>query len=272
LDDLSPRAARYLAEADRIVAEDTRRARTLLSHLGIEGKPLERLDAQVEARGVDKWLERLEAGERIALVSDAGTPGVSDPGATLVRRAAERGVAITPLPGASAVLAALSVSGFAGDRFRFIGFLPRAGRERRDALELLAATEETALLFEAPSRMTETLQTLARAMPDRDAMIAREITKLHEELLRGTLSELAEREHERAWRGEITVALGPHAAGPREPLDATELDVRIDAVLAQGRRAKDVAKALSLETGWSARSIYERISARRNEPKAGVDE
>lgn len=262
LEDLSPRAARCLREADRVVAEDTRRARLLLGHLGIAGKRVERLDATVEAKGVAKWIGLLERGEHIAMVSDAGTPGVSDPGAALVKAAAARGVLVTSIPGPSAVTVALAVSGFAGDRFRFFGFLPRKGGQRVDAMEQLRATDEVIVLFEAPQRMATTLVDLSRIMPSREAMVARELSKIHEELMRGTLGELAQREAERVWRGEITVVVGPAPAGVAARLDLAVLDERIAELLASGQRVKDVARSLALESGWPVRAIYQRASQR----------
>ncbi len=263
LADLSERAVAGLRDADRILAEDTRRARKLLSHLGIKGKTVERLDRTVESRGVGRWLEQLALGETLAFVSDAGTPGVSDPSATLVAAAAGQGARITPLPGPCAVTAAVAAAGLGADRFRFLGFLPRKGNERREAIELLRQTEETAVIFEAPSRMTSSLAALARAMPARQAVIARELTKVHEELLRGSLSELQEQQAERSWQGELTVVLGPHVVDPNPRVDEPELDRRIADMLKGGARAKEIARALSLETGWPSREIYRRVSQRK---------
>ena len=250
LDDLSPRAA-----------ESLRRARQLLTHLGIEGARLERLDAEVEARGVERWVEALEQGATLAMVSDAGTPVVSDPGAALVRAAGERGVVVTPIPGPSAVMAALAASGFSGERFRFMGFVPRSGRGRREALASMKSCAETLILFEAPKRIARSLAELAQLMPDREAVGARELTKVHEELWRGSLTDLAERAATRAWRGEMTVVLGP-AEVEIVKLSPAQLDERIDALLSEGLRAKQAAQALALDSGWSARDVYARISVR----------
>lgn len=256
LEDLSPRAVKALAEADVILAEDTRRTRALLTHLGISGKRLERLDAHVERHAVDRWVTRLEVGEQLALVTDAGTPAVSDPGSALVRAAADEGREVVPIPGPSAVTAALAASGFAGDRFRFFGFLPRKGSGRSSLVEELVATEETAIFFESPVRAASTLSELAERMPERDAMVARELTKLHEELVRGSLAELAGRTE---WRGELTVVLGPYRAASGETID---VDARIDELLAAGGRAKDIAKILGEETKRPVREIYARIVGR----------
>jgi len=265
LSDLSERAAACLREADCVLAEDTRRARKLLRHLGVAGKRVERLDAAMEAREIGRRLEQLRRGAVLALVSDAGTPTVSDPGAELVRAAAAEGIEVTPLPGPSAVTAALAASGMPASRFRFFGFLPRRAAARRSILRQIVETEETAVLFEAPTRMASTLAELARWMPEREAVLAREMTKLYEEFLRGHLAELAAAHAERAWKGELVVVLGPWQAADRaEPVSEQALEARIDELLAQGMRAKDAAKALSLETGLPAADLYRRISRRRS--------
>ncbi|MBM4357262.1 MAG: 16S rRNA (cytidine(1402)-2'-O)-methyltransferase [Deltaproteobacteria bacterium] len=256
LEDMSPRAVKALAEADVILAEDTRRTRALLTHLGIAGKRIERLDAHVERHAVDRWVSRLEVGDAIALVTDAGTPAVSDPGSALVRAAAGHGRTVVPIPGPSAVVTALAAAGFPADRFRFFGFLPRKGSGRSEMIDAIVATQETVVFFESPQRAEVTLAELAAQMPDRDAVVARELTKLHEELVRGTLAELAART---AWRGELTIVLGPYVAASRVQED---VDARIDALLAAGGRAKDVAKVLAEETKLSVRELYQRILER----------
>jgi 16S rRNA (cytidine1402-2'-O)-methyltransferase len=256
LEDMSPRAVKALAEADVILAEDTRRTRALLTHLGISGKRIERLDAHVERHAVDRWVARLEVGDAIALVTDAGTPAVSDPGSALVRAAADHGRTIVPIPGPSAVVTALAAAGFPADRFRFFGFLPRKGSGRTEILDAIVATEETAVFFESPQRADVTLAELAARMPEREVVVARELTKLHEELVRGTLTSLAAR---REWRGELTIVLGPYRAVAHE---AADVDERIDALLAAGGRAKDVAKVLAEETKLSVRELYQRILER----------
>ncbi len=262
LGDITLRAVETLRAADRVVAEDTRRTRGLLSHLGIAGKPLDRLDAHAAAPDVERIVGHLRAGERVALVTDAGTPVVSDPGAALVQAAAGAGALVVAIPGPCAAVAALSVSGLVTGGFRFVGFLPRSGPERREAVALVAATPETVVLYESPQRIADTLADLGRVMPARAAMIARELTKLHEELLRGTLAELAAAA-DREWLGEITLVLGPavQAAGPA--LGDEELSRRIDDGLQQGRRARDLAEELALETGLPRREVYGRIVARR---------
>lgn len=261
LEDMSARARRELDEADVILAEDTRRTRALLSHLGIH-KPLERLDAQAERRDVDELIARLASGARMALVSDAGTPVVSDPGAALVSAAARAEIEICAIPGASAVTTALAGSGFAADRFRFVGYLPRSGGDRREALALIARTEETLVFFEAPQRMARTLADCAELMPAREIAIARELSKLHEEWIRGSLESVAHTEGTREWQGELTVVLGPYR-NERARMSEAELDVRIDELTERGMRPRDIAKALALESDWPTRAIYARITTRR---------
>ncbi len=263
LGDITVRAVETLREADRIVAEDTRRTRGLLSHLGIGGKPLERLDAHSAPADVERLAGYLRAGERVALVTDAGTPVVSDPGAALVKAAIAAGVRVVAVPGACAAVAALSVSGLVTGGFRFVGFLPRSGPERREAIALVVATPEPVILYESPQRIAETLADLSRAMPGRAAVVARELTKLHEELLRGTLADLAAAAAEREWLGEITVVLGAATPEAGPSVSAEEVDRRIDEGLSRGRRAKDLAEELALETGLPRREVYGRIVARR---------
>jgi 16S rRNA (cytidine1402-2'-O)-methyltransferase len=232
LGDLTLRAIETLRTVDRVVAEDTRRTRGLLSHLGISGKPLDRLDAHAAAPDVERVVARLREGERIALVTDAGTPLVSDPGAALVKAAIDAGVPVVAIPGACAAVAALCVSGLSTGGFRFVGFLPRSGPERREAVALVAATPETVVLYESPQRIAETLADLATQPP-------------------------------REWVGEITLVLGPAALTAGPSVSDEEVDRRIDEGLARGRRAKDLAEELSLETSLSRREVYGRIVARR---------
>jgi 16S rRNA (cytidine1402-2'-O)-methyltransferase len=260
LGDLTLRAIETLRAVDRVVAEDTRRTRALLSHLGIAGKPVDRIDAHAGAADVARVVDRVVAGERAALVTDAGTPVVSDPGAALVRAALDAGALVVPVPGPCAAVAALSVSGLVAGGFRFVGFLPRSGPERRAAIALVAATPEPVVIYESPQRIAETLADLARPMPGRAAMVARELTKVHEETARGTLADLAAAPRE--WIGEITLVLGPAEGGAAE-VDDAEIDRRIVEGLAAGRRAKDLAEEIAIETGAPRREVYARIVAKR---------
>jgi 16S rRNA (cytidine1402-2'-O)-methyltransferase len=263
LGDVSARAVETLRACDRILAEDTRRTRQLLSHLGIAGKPLDRLDAHAGEAEIARAVDRLAGGESAALVTDAGTPGVSDPGERLVDAAIAAGVRVVAIPGPSAVLAALVGSGLAGEgRFRFVGFLPRDGTARRDGIALVCATPEPVVLFEAANRAQATLRDLADATPERPACVARELTKLHEEYVRGTCAELAA--DDREWLGEIAVVLGPHAPESREArVDDAALDARIAAALGNGEHARTIADKLAAWSGRPRRDVYQRVVERK---------
>jgi 16S rRNA (cytidine1402-2'-O)-methyltransferase len=263
LDDITQRAVDTLRACDRVLAEDTRRTRQLLTHLGISGKRLERLDAHATERDLSHFVERLSAGERLALLTDAGTPVVSDPGDALVKAAIHADLPVVPIPGPSAVLAALVASGMAdAGRFRFMGFLPRDGRARRDAIAVVCETPETVIVFEAPSRTRATLRDLADATPERRGCVARELTKVHEEFVRGTLRELAD--DPRDWLGEIALVLGSHATEEREArIDSEMVDARIDEALARGEHLRTIAERLAAWSGRPKRELYARVVARK---------
>jgi 16S rRNA (cytidine1402-2'-O)-methyltransferase len=240
-----------LRSVDAILAEDTRHARILLDRYEIR-VPTSSYHEHNEAKSVPRLLERLQAGERLALISDAGTPLLSDPGARLVRAAVEAGIAVEPVPGASALLAALVASGLAGadGRWTFYGFLPRRPGERRTALAELVASRYLTIIYEAPTRVGELLAELAAAgAAERKAAVARELTKQFEEIRRGTVAELAAYYAEGVPKGEIVVVL--EGAEPTRP---TEIDLR--------------ARILVLrEEGKSAREIVERLMADHGAPR-----
>lgn len=264
LGDLSRRAEEVLGRVAHVAAEDTRRTRQLLSHLGVAGKTLHRVDAHASPEDLDRVLDRLDEGEDAAFATDAGTPAVSDPGSALVARAIERGLDVVSIPGPSAVLCALVASGLASDAgFRFLGFLPREGPDRGKALTTIAETPEPCVLFESPHRTAATLASLAEILPERRVAVARELTKMHEEIVRGTLAELAA--DPREWRGEIVLVLGHHSPEAREAtIDDAELDRRIDAGLAEGLHAKSLAERLAAASGRPKRDVYERVVTRKN--------
>ncbi len=217
LGDLSPRAADTLRSVDRILAEDTRRTRILANHAEARA-PLVSLHAHNERARIARILGWLEAGESLALVSDAGTPLVSDPGGRVVAAVAEGGYDIVPIPGPSAVLAALVSSGLPTDRFVFLGFPERKGKARRALLDRVASSEETVVLFESPRRLVALLEALVEACgPERRVSVARELTKIHEEIRRGTLVEVAAYYRERPPKGEVTLVV---AAGEQDALAA----------------------------------------------------
>jgi 16S rRNA (cytidine1402-2'-O)-methyltransferase len=251
LSDLTERAREVLGACDGVIAEDTRHSGHLLKHLGIR-KPLHSLPAFDEAERVEPLVRRLASGESLALVSDAGTPAVSDPGAILVRRAVEEGIPVVPVPGASAAIAAVSVSGFPEGRFHFAGFLPRKASHRTQMLRELGVLRAQLVFYEAPQRLAETLSELRAALGDRPALVARELTKMHEELARGTLSEL-ERRFSGDVRGEVVIVVRGAPEAPAEDPAALELEIRTR--LARGERPKDIADALSVK--HSRREVYQ---------------
>ena len=259
LDDLSPRARRVLAEEVALIAcEDTRHTAVLCQRFDIR-TPRVSLHAHNEAARVPQLLERLARGESLALVSDAGTPLVSDPGERLVRAALDAGFEVIPVPGPSAVTAALVASGFAPTPFAFFGFLPRKGGARRDALAELGRFAGTLVLYEAPGRVAHTLADLHAALGLRRVAICRELTKLHEQVVRGALGELEIGE----LRGEVTLVVeGPAGAAAREQ-DAPDPDARAAELLASGLSARDAARALAQELGLSRSEAYARVNALR---------
>lgn len=209
LGDVSVRAGQVLVSVDRILAEDTRRSRVLADHVGSTAR-LVSLHAHNEAERIERVLGWLQAGEELALVSDAGTPLVSDPGSRLVAAVAEAGHSVVPIPGPSAALAALVGSGLPSDHFTFLGFLPRKGRSRAEMLSRIASSGETCIVFESPNRLVKLLEALADVCgAGRRVSVAREVTKIHEEFTRGTLIEVASYYRDHAPRGEVTVVVAP---------------------------------------------------------------
>lgn len=206
LDDITLRALETLGRVDLIAAEDTRRTRKLLSRFNIH-TPMVSYFEHNEAKKLDKLLNRLIGGQEIALVSDAGTPGISDPGYRLIQQAIERGIPVVPIPGPSAVIAALSVSGLPTDRFSFIGFLPRRGGKRRKLLDKLVDLDATSILYESPHRLVGTLEDLLDTCGDRQIVITRELTKAFEEVIRGKISDIIGTLKAGRIRGEITIVL-----------------------------------------------------------------
>ncbi len=260
LGDLSPRAAEVLRQAPVVAAEDTRRTRGLLSHLGASPTLLS-FHAHSRERRLDALLEILDDGRDVALVSDAGTPAVSDPGTELVAAARERGFAVVPIPGPSAVAAALSAAGLPGDRFLFLGFLPRKGGERQRLLRRAAEEEWSVVLFEAPTRLEALLADLAGAAgPDRRAVVARELTKLHEELRAGTLAELADYYSRNPPRGELTIVV-EGTGGPVPAPDRTrEALAAATSLLAEGVSRREIARRLAQSHGLSRNDAYRLVT------------
>lgn len=254
LGDLSARAVNALTQADAIACEDTRRTGRLLAHFGIARTVLLVVNDHTEQHRRAEILERLAAGERIALVSDAGMPLVSDPGARVVRAVLDAGFAAEVVPGPTALVSALVLSGLTAERFVFEGFLPRKGEERRTRLAEAAAERRTVVFYESPKRVLRTLQDLIEVCgPDRQVAVARELTKLHEEVVRGSLTDVAERLGTEV-RGEIVVVLD----GAPDPASPSDQDLRklLDIELTAGASARDAVTAVVKRTGEPKRRVY----------------
>lgn len=260
LGDLSHRAEATLRTVPVVAAEDTRRIRGLLAHLDAHPLVLS-FHAHSPERRQERLLEILAEGRDVALVTDAGTPGVSDPGETLVAAVRAAGFPVVPVPGPSAVSTALSASGFSADRYLFLGFLPRKGRERDRLLGVVAEAEWTVVLYEAPGRLAELLRDLAGiAGGDRQAVVCRELTKLYEEFRPGTLAELASYYDEVPPRGEITLVVEgrPEREAPPAPLDAA---TRAAELLATGLSRKAVVQRLVADTGVARNEAYRIVTS-----------
>ncbi len=264
LADLTHRAVEVLGAVDRVLAEDTRRTAILLRKYGI-GTPMVSAHAHNEAARAARVVAWLDAGETLALVSDAGTPLVSDPGHRLVAAAIEAGHEVVPVPGASAVLAALVASGLPPEPFSFFGFVPRSGRARTDRLAELAALPHTAVVYESPERLAALLDALAeRSSGDRRVAVSRELTKLHEEHLRGTLRDVADHYREAGARGEVVVVLD----GAREAdagVDEEAAAALAGALLAEGKRPSVVAKEVARRLRVPRNRAYEIVQALKDD-------
>lgn len=256
LEDITLRALRVLREVDLIAAEDTRHTRKLLARYDID-TPVTSYHENNERTKAEALARRLEAGESIALVSDAGTPTISDPGYHLIRAAAEKGVAVTPVPGVSAAVAALSVSGLATDRFVFQGFLPARQSRRKEALRRLRDDDRTMVFYEAPHRVREALADMREVLGDRAALAGRELTKVHEELLRGTLSQLAGQLEETPARGEFVIVV--EGRGETPDVDEEKLRAEIGRLLEAGRTANDAAKLMAQTFSLAKRDVYRLV-------------
>lgn len=266
LDDLSSRARAVLCAADTILAEDTRRTGVLAGHVGASGT-LVSLHAHNEAARVEQVLAWLDSGMSLALVSDAGTPLVSDPGARVVEAVIDAGHDVVPIPGPSAPLTALIGSGLAGTRFTFLGFVARKGRERAADLEVVAAADHPVVLFESPQRLGRLLEELAKACgPDRRACVARELTKVFEEFRRGTLGTLADYYHDRPVKGEVTVVVD----GGVEDDDPVETAARAQALarslLGEGMKASAVAKEVARRLDVARNEAYRIVHDLESSP------
>lgn len=257
LGDISTRAREVLDTVDLVACEDTRRTGGLLAHLMIDARMISFFEGNERER-VPELLRELRGGRSIALVSDAGTPGLSDPGYRLVRACAEEEIDVRTVPGASAAIAALVISGLPTDRFSFEGFVPRREGERRKRLEEIAGDRRTLVFYESPKRIAATIQQMRDALGDRRAALARELTKVHEEVVRGSLSQILE---EIVARGDIKgeIVLVVEGAPPPEAPDLATLVAQAEALVASGTKKRQAAQEVAREHGTHPNAIYEAL-------------
>lgn len=267
LEDISARALRVLREAAVIAAEDTRQTRKLLAHFDIH-TPLVSCHEHNESTAAAALIRRLQSGEDVALVTDAGMPGISDPGAVVVRLAVQGGIRVVPVPGPVAAVAALVASGLETAAFVFEGFLPRSGKERRAALQRLAAEERTIVLYEAPHRLLAALADLRDTLgPDRPAVVARELTKLFEEIRRGSLAELHSHFQTADRRGEFTLVIaGRVAAAPAVAPVASQIELAaaVAALEAAGTSRKEAMKQVAKVHGVAKEVVYDAVVSQKD--------
>ncbi len=253
LEDITLRALRILGEADLIAAEDTRRSMKLLNHYGIS-KPMISYWGERERVRSEEIIRRLHAGQTVALISDAGTPGISDPGAVVVRKAIEENIRVVPVPGPSALIAALSLSGLPADVFTFIGFLPSGKAMRQKVLRDLSLEKDTLIFYEAPHRIIGTLADMDRIFADRKAALVKEITKIHEEVLRGSISEIIGALGKTKIAGEYVIIL--EGRPERNKVTVADALEEINSLMKKGLRRKEAAKKISAEYGLSSKELY----------------
>lgn len=263
LEDITLRVLRILREVDLIAAEDTRHTRKLLHYYDIH-RPLTSYHEHNRRQKGEQLLRELMSGKKIALVTDAGTPAISDPGWDLVQMAIAAGIQVVPLPGPSALVTALVVSGLPTERFVFEGFLPREGKERRQRLQALAEEERTIVLYEAPHRLRRTVADLLTVLGEaRPVALARELTKIHEEVWRGTLAELQARLEQEEVRGEIVLVIGgrtkEEVAANKGEITEEEIAARVKEMMAAGKDKKEVMKTIALELNISKKEVYRAL-------------
>lgn len=259
LEDITRRALRTLEEAQVIACEDTRRARKLLGHYGIRVRELITYHEANERRQARVLLDRIGAGDEVVLISDAGMPGMSDPGFRLVEACAERGYEVVVVPGPTAVVSALAISGLPPGRFTFEGFLPRKPGERRRRIAELAAEDRTMVFFESPHRIADSLADLEEGLGDRPAVVARELTKMHETAHRGNLGELAAMAQQGTFRGEIVIVVSGAVRGSVPLAGPEELAERASQLIDEGMDRKAAMTAVAKEAGVSKRDVFDAL-------------
>ena len=259
LSDISKRALEVLEKVQLIACEDTRQTRKLLDHYNIT-TPLVSYHEHNEAARAEELLRKLEQGTTVAQVSDAGMPGISDPGYRVIKLATERGIAVVPIPGASALVTGLVGSGLPTDAFAFYGFLPAKAGQRRTFLEGFRHSRHTIVLYEAPHRIRETLEDIAAALgTNRPVVVARELTKIHEEFIRGSVAEVLQRLKERGLKGEITLLIGPGEGIPEAGENKTLAARLAEIIAAQKLDEKSALKVLAKERGLSKSAVYREL-------------
>jgi len=255
LEDITLRALRILGEADLIAAEDTRHSLKLLNHYGIS-KPMLSYWGEREKVRSQEIIRRLQAGQTVALISDAGTPGISDPGAVVVRKAVEENIKVVPIPGPSALIAALSLSGLPADVFTFIGFLPPKKAMRQKVLKDLSLEKSTLVFYEAPHRIMETLTDMEQIFAGRRAALVKEITKIHEEILRGRISEIIGTLGKTKIAGEYVIVL--EGRPPMNKVSVTDALDEIDSLMKKGLKRKEAVKKIAADYELSSKELYGR--------------
>ena len=263
LEDITYRAVRVLKETDLIACEDTRHTAKLLNHYGID-KPTVSYHEHNEAARAEELVAKLEQGLNIAQVSDAGMPGISDPGYRVIKLAIERGVQVVPVPGASALISALAAGGLPTDNFQFLGFLPAKSGQRRTMLEALRASEQTTVVYEAPHRIAASMQDIVEILgPERPIVLARELTKLHEEFIRGSAAQILARVQEHELKGEITLLIGKSEA--QEPhAGIKDIAQRLEEIMREQKLDEKAGlKVLAKERGLSKSEAYRELQRRK---------
>jgi 16S rRNA (cytidine1402-2'-O)-methyltransferase len=254
LEDITLRAIRVLKEVDVIAAEDTRHSRKLLNHYGIT-KPMISYWSEKEKVRAEEIIEKLCSGLSVAIISDAGTPGISDPGAVLIKRAIDEGIDLIPIPGPSAAIAALSVSGLATEEFTFIGFLPPKTAQRQKRLNELMLEPRTLIFYEAPHRILDAIKDMEKIFGQRQAALAKEITKMHEEILRGTISEILDILKTRTIAGEYVIIV---EGKKREGVTMDEALEEIKSLMKRGKGRKEAVKIVAEQYGLSKKELYDK--------------
>jgi 16S rRNA (cytidine1402-2'-O)-methyltransferase len=255
LEDITLRAVKILKEVDVIAAEDTRHSSKLLTHYGIS-KPLISYWGEKEKVKSIEILERLHAGKSVALISDAGTPGISDPGAVLIKRALEEGMSVVSIPGASALIAALSISGLSTEEFTFIGFLPARKSQRQKVLEELSLEPRTLVFYEAPHRILEAMSDMKEIFGERKAAVVKEISKIHEEILRGSISEILNKLERSTIAGEYVIVVERRAEETR--LTTGDAISEVSALMKKGLGRKEAVKKVAEAYGLSRKELYDK--------------